>query len=116
MAQAQHYKQWKAIAEHYDEIPQVKQITNEVYSPYYDYEYLQTLIQHMAHAREEEDAMKLIGIIRSHSDRNVANSNCPYLYRHSYNHSKRLIEQYQSELAKSFQAIMKADISQGKKV
>lgn len=48
----------------------------------------------MVEAREEGDALKLIEIIRSHSDRNIGNMNCPFLYRHAYNRSTRLIEEY----------------------
>ncbi len=45
----------------------------------------------MKEAREEGDALKLMEIIRSHSDRNIANVNCPFLYRHAYNRSKRIV-------------------------
>jgi hypothetical protein len=70
----------------------------------------------MVEAREEGDTLKLIQIIRSHSNRNIANANCPFLYRHAYTKSKRLIEQYQEEYAKGLEAIMRADIPQGKKL
>ena len=70
----------------------------------------------MIEARQEDDPLKLIQIIRSHSDRNVANINCSYLYRHAYTHSKALIEQYQQELARDFAFIIKADIPQNKKL
>lgn len=91
MHKAQDYKTWKTISEQYDQLGVIQQQINEVYSPYYDYEYLQELVKCMGQARAEGDALKLIEIIRSHSDRNIANTNCPFLYRHAYNHSKRLI-------------------------
>ena len=94
----------------------VQQEINEVYSPYYDYEYLQELVRTLTESREEGDLMKLMETIRSHSNRNVANKNCPFLYRHAYNHSKRLIEEYDAELAKGLEAIIRSDIPQGKKL
>ena len=54
----------------------------------------------MTEAREEGDTLKLIEIIRSHTNRNIANTNSPMLYRDAYTKSKRLIEQYQEEYAK----------------
>ena len=116
MGQAENYEQWKSISSHYDQLPPVQQLVNEVYSPYYDYEYLQALIDCMTKAREEGDALQLTEVIRSHSDRNVANSNCPFLYRHAFNLSKGLIEEYQKELARDFQMIIKSDIPQSKKL
>jgi NTE family protein len=116
MQKADNYSSWKSLAQQYDQLPNIKAQINEVYSPYYDYEYLQVLVSHMNDAREEGDAFKLIEIIRSHSNRNIANANSPFLYRHAYTRSKRLIEQYQEELAKGLEAIMKSDIPQGKKL
>jgi hypothetical protein len=52
---------------------------------------MQELVRLMAEAREEGEILKLIQIIRSHSNRNIANANCPFLYRHAYTKSKRLI-------------------------
>lgn len=49
----------------------------------------------MNQARQNDNPLKIIEIIRSHSNRNIANVNSPFLYRHAYNRSKRLIEQYQ---------------------
>ena len=100
MQRANSYSSWRSLAQQYDQLPVVEAQVNEVYSPYYDYEYLQELVKCMIQAREEEDSLKLIEVIRSHSNRNVGNNNCPFLYRHAYNRSKRLIEQYQEELAK----------------
>jgi TAG lipase/lysophosphatidylethanolamine acyltransferase len=91
MGKAQTYQSWKTLSEQYDQLGVVQQQINEVYSPYYDYEYVQELMRHMVKAREEGDALKLIEIIRSHSDRNIGNMNCAFLYRHAYNHSTRLI-------------------------
>jgi hypothetical protein len=116
MGRAQSYKQWRGVSQLYDQLGVVEQQINEVYSPYYDYEYLQEVVRCMAEARAQGDAFKLIEIIRSHSDRNIANTNCSFLYRHAYNRSKLLIEQYQQELAKAFEAIIKADVPQNKKL
>ncbi|CAM6000535.1 unnamed protein product [Sphagnum balticum] len=52
----------------------------------------------------------LISIMRSHSYRNIGNLNCPLLYRHAFNHSKRLIEDFQ-EVAKPLKAVMSSDLS-----
>ena len=54
-------------------------------------------------------------MLRSHSDRNIANANCSLLYHHAYNRSKRLIEQYYEEIGKGYEAIIKADIPLDKK-
>lgn len=91
MYKAENYSSWKTLAEQYDQLSNVQAQINEVYSPYYDYEYMQELVRLMAEAREEGEILKLIQIIRSHSNRNIANANCPFLYRHAYTKSKRLI-------------------------
>jgi hypothetical protein len=91
MQKAENYQDWRSLADQYDQLPPVEQQINEVYSPYYDYEYMQELVKIMIKAREDGDALKLIEIIRSHSNRNIGNANCSFLYRHAYNRSKRLI-------------------------
>lgn len=52
MGKAQTYKEWKSIAEQHDQLGVVQQQINEVYSPYYDYEYVQELVRCMKEARE----------------------------------------------------------------
>lgn len=47
MSKAQTYQSWKSISEQYDQLGVVQQQINEVYSPYYDYEYIQELVKHM---------------------------------------------------------------------
>lgn len=51
MHKAQDYHTWKSISEQYDQLGVVQQQINEVYSPYYDYEYLQELVKCMGQAR-----------------------------------------------------------------
>lgn len=41
MAKSNSYQEWKRVSCLYDKLPVVEQQVGEVYSPYYDYEYLQ---------------------------------------------------------------------------
>lgn len=52
MHKAENYSSWHTLAQQYDLLPSVEQQINEVYSPYYDYEYLQELVKHMTRVRE----------------------------------------------------------------
>ena len=60
MSKAQNYKNWKSISEHYDKLRVVTQQINEVYSPYYDYEYLQELTRCLEEARQNNNPLKII--------------------------------------------------------
>lgn len=40
---ARNYDEWKAIAEEHDALPEIQEKLNTVYSPYYDYEYIEEL-------------------------------------------------------------------------
>jgi Domain of unknown function (DUF3336) len=53
MQKASNYSSWRSLAQQYDQLAVVEAQVNEVYSPYYDYEYLQELVKCMAQAREE---------------------------------------------------------------
>lgn len=47
MAKANSYQEWRRVSTLYDRLPIVEQQVGEVYSPYYDYEYLQELVRYM---------------------------------------------------------------------
>lgn len=51
MQKAENYPDWRSLADQYDQLPPVEQQINEVYSPYYDYEYMQELVKIMIEAR-----------------------------------------------------------------
>lgn len=92
---ARDYNEWKALANQYDALPEIQQSLNTVYSPYYDYEYIEGLKSQLKKARTEGQIIKLITILRSHSSRNVGNITCQLLYRDAYNSTKKLIQEYQ---------------------
>ncbi len=43
---AEDYQTWRIIAQKFDDLPSVQEQINEVYSPYYDYSYIQELLLH----------------------------------------------------------------------
>lgn len=43
MGRAKDYDEWKRLADEYDSLPQVQELLNTVYSPFYDYEYIEGL-------------------------------------------------------------------------
>jgi hypothetical protein len=47
MGKANSYQDWRRVSTLYDQLPIVEQQVGEVYSPYYDYEYLQELVKYM---------------------------------------------------------------------
>lgn len=92
---ARSYDEWKYIAGEYDGLPEIQENLHQVYSPYYDYEYIEGLKSELTKARKKEDIFKLISILRSHSYRNIGNINCDLLYREAYTSTKKLIEEFQ---------------------
>lgn len=113
---AKNYEEWKAIADEHDALPQIQESLNTVYSPYYDYEYIEGLKNELKKARADGEIVKLITILRSHSSRNVGNITSQLLYRDAYNSTKKLIEEYQDEIVKCLRVILSSDISNIKKL
>lgn len=87
-----------------------------MYSPYYDYKYIEELKNELRKAREEGEIIKLISILRSHSNRNVGNITCRILYQDGYNSTKKLIEEFQEEVGICLRTILDADIPSLKKL
>jgi hypothetical protein len=68
----------------------------------YDYEYIQKITQLLKEAREKDEFVKLIHIIRSNSMRNIGNILNAALFSQSYVGTKDLIEDFQQEVDESF--------------
>jgi hypothetical protein len=113
---ARNYEEWSAIAQEHDALPQIHESLNTVYSPYYDYEYIEELKNELKQARKQGETAKLVSILRSHSSRNVGNITSHLLYREAYNSTKKVIEEFQEEVVKCLRAIMMSDMPNMKKL
>lgn len=110
MRQAKDYNEWRREAEEYDRLPAIQEKIHQVYSPYYDYKYIQELLRQLRAARMAREVDKIITILRSHSYRNIGNINCVLLYSEAFNTSKKLIEDFQAEVSRCLRSIMHSDI------
>ena len=67
----------------------------------YDFEYILKITQMLKEAREKDEHIKLIHIIRSNSMRNIGNVLDAALFSQSYVGTKDLIEDFQQEVTSS---------------
>lgn len=67
-------------------------------SEHYDWEYIKGIIQILREAREKDEFLKIINIIRSNAMRNIGNILDPALYARSFIGTKSLIEDFQQEV------------------
>ncbi|KAG0637583.1 hypothetical protein HOY80DRAFT_1010616 [Tuber brumale] len=98
LAAAKSYEEWEAIAIQLDEV-----LGNDLWrqnptSKYYDYKLILDRLQSLSVARNEGDTLRLVNLLRSGLLRNLGNISNINLYNRSYAGSKRLIEDYISEV------------------
>ena len=99
LANSQSYEEWEGAAFGLDELLHTDLWRQNASSKYYDYRLMNERRQAIIEAREEEDILGLINLLRSGLVRNLGNITTPKLYNRAYAGTKILIEEYITQVA-----------------
>ena len=99
LAEAQTYEEWEEAAFQLDELLHTDLWRENASSKYYDYKLMNERRHAIIDAREEEDILGLVNLLRSGLVRNLGNITTPRLYNRAYAGTKVLIEDYVSQVA-----------------
>ncbi|KAI8601247.1 acyl transferase/acyl hydrolase/lysophospholipase [Dissophora ornata] len=105
LSAATNYEQWASAAATLDRLQGKDKWKNDPTSPHYDYEMLQERLSQLASARESGDLGLMIFLLRTSLSRNLGNVGRPQLYAETIIGTKRLIEDYNSEVIRQLNII-----------
>ncbi|KAJ5160572.1 uncharacterized protein N7482_007576 [Penicillium canariense] len=105
LATAQSYEEWEEAAFELDEL-----LSNDLWrqnsmSRHYDYRLILGRLEALMSARESEDILTLVNLLRSGLVRNLGNIATTKLYTHAYAGTKLLIDDYITQVALSIQYV-----------
>ncbi|KAG0360782.1 hypothetical protein BGZ54_009389 [Gamsiella multidivaricata] len=107
---ATNYEQWAEAAAILDRLQGKDKWKNDPRSPHYDYEIMQERLSQLAKARESGDLGLMIFLLRTSLSRNLGNVGRPQLYAETNIGTKRLIEDYNSEVIRQLNIICDTEI------
>ncbi|CAL8584560.1 triacylglycerol lipase [Xanthoria parietina] len=99
LADAQTYEEWEDIALQLDDFFHTDLWRQSAPSKYYDYRLMNERRRAIIKAREEEDILGLVNLLRSGLVRNLGNITAPRLFNRAYAGTKLLIEDYITQVA-----------------
>ena len=99
LAEAHSYEEWEEAAYHLDELLGTDLWRQNATSKYYDYRLIYERLQGIIEAREDEDILNLVNLLRSGLVRNLGNITTPRLFNRAYAGTKLLIEDYITQVA-----------------
>ncbi|KAK4995985.1 triacylglycerol lipase [Elasticomyces elasticus] len=99
LAEAKRFEEWEAAAFHLDEIAGNDLWRQNATSKHYDYRSIYSRLQSIIEAREDEDILALVNLLRSGLVRNLGNITAPRLFNRAYAGTKLLIEDYITQVA-----------------
>ncbi|KAF9108666.1 hypothetical protein BGX27_008266 [Mortierella sp. AM989] len=102
---ATNYEQWSEAAIVLDRLQGKDKWKNDPKSPHYDYEMLQERLSQLASARASGDLGQMIFLLRTSLSRNIGNVGQRKLYAETIIGTKRLIEDYNSEVIRQLNII-----------
>ncbi|KAL8805269.1 MAG: hypothetical protein Q9182_002037 [Xanthomendoza sp. 2 TL-2023] len=105
LAEAQSYDEWEDIAVQLDEFYHTDLWRQNASSKYYDYRLMNERRRAIIKAREEEDILGLVNLLRSGLVRNLGNITAPRLFNRAYAGTKLLIEDYITQVALAIQYV-----------
>ncbi|KAF9925707.1 hypothetical protein BGZ65_007611, partial [Modicella reniformis] len=105
MKAASNYEQWAGAATVLDRLNGKDKWKNDPSSAHYDYEMLQERLLQLAQARESGDLGLMVYLLRTSLSRNLGNVGRPQLYAETIIGTKRLIEDYNSEVIRQLDMI-----------
>ncbi|KAJ5489624.1 hypothetical protein N7539_004514 [Penicillium diatomitis] len=105
LATAQSYEQWEEAAFELDELLSKDMWRQNPASRHYDYRLILGRLEALMNARESEDILTLVNLLRSGLVRNLGNITSTKLFTHAYAGTKLLIDDYITQVALSIQYV-----------
>ena len=99
LANAQSFEEWDEAAFHLDEHLQADLWRQNAASKFYDYKLINERRRAIIEAREDDDILGLVNLLRSGLVRNLGNITTPRLFNRAYAGTKLLIEEYITQVA-----------------
>ncbi|KAF2120903.1 acyl transferase/acyl hydrolase/lysophospholipase [Lophiotrema nucula] len=99
LAEANLFEEWEGAAFQLDEILGYDLWRQNPTSKFYDYRLIYERLQAIIEAREEDDILGLVSLLRSGLVRNLGNITAPRLFNRAYAGTKLLIEDYVTQVA-----------------
>ena len=99
LIEAKTYEDWEEAAFELDELLGTDLWRQNAASKYYDYRLINERLQAIISAREDEDILGLVNLLRSGLVRNLGNITAPRLFNRAYAGTKLLIESYITQVA-----------------
>lgn len=96
---ARSYEEWEIAALGLDELLHTDLWRQNASSKYYDYRLMNERRRAIIDAREEEDVLGVVNLLRSGLVRNLGNITTPKLFNRAYAGTKLLIEEYITQVA-----------------
>ncbi|KEQ99546.1 hypothetical protein AUEXF2481DRAFT_1043 [Aureobasidium subglaciale EXF-2481] len=96
---ARYYEEWEAAAFALDELYGNDLWRQNPSSKHYDYRLIHSRLQYILEAREDQDILGLVNLLRSGLVRNLGNITAPRLFNRAYAGTKLLIEDYITQVA-----------------
>lgn len=99
LANARTFEEWDEAAFQLDELLQTDLWRQNASSKYYDYKLINERRRAIIEAREDDDVLGLVNLLRSGLVRNLGNITAPRLFDRAYAGTKLLIEEYITQVA-----------------
>jgi TAG lipase/lysophosphatidylethanolamine acyltransferase len=99
LAAAKSFEEWEDIAFHLDALDGSDLWRQNATSKHYDFRLIYERLQAIIEARDEEDILGLVSLLRSGLVRNLGNITTPKLFNRAYAGTKLLIEDYITQVA-----------------
>lgn len=113
LGEAQYFEEWEASAYQLDEELGYDLWRQNATSKYYDYRLIYERLQAVIEAREEDDILSLVSLLRSGLVRNLGNITASRLFNRAYAGTKLLIEDYVTQVALAVEYITQYPTSPG---
>ena len=113
LAAASSFEEWEEIAFALDELLHLDLWRQNASSKYYDYRLMNERRIAIISAREEEDILGLVNLLRSGLVRNLGNITTPKLFNRAYAGTKLLIEEYITQVALAVEYVTALPTTQG---
>ncbi|KAL1967534.1 hypothetical protein VTN77DRAFT_3049 [Rasamsonia byssochlamydoides] len=105
LATAETFEEWEEAAYQLDELLGTDAWRQNPTSKHYDYRLIRQRLEAIISARENEDILTLVNLLRSGLVRNLGNITSPKLFNHAYAGTKLLIDDYITQVALSIQYV-----------
>ena len=113
LANAKSFEEWERAAFQLDELLCTDLWRQNASSKYYDYRLMNERRRAIINAREEEDILGLVNLLRSGLVRNLGNITTPKLFNRAYAGTKILIEEYITQVALAIEFVTALSTSNG---